>query len=156
MYRAISKWGGLVEKVGRGTYDLADEVVRDKIEDVFAALENVTEWVENGIDAIAEGNDEIADDSPLMKWARCHGAVLDEHYNGFEVELTGSYSKYELRRILRSGLKAARDTGSSVAARFTDSSFAFRLDGSRRTDQTPFTSLGGDVMILGVSELKMA
>ncbi|WP_435551983.1 helix-turn-helix transcriptional regulator [Natrinema sp. CGMCC1.2065] len=151
VYRAISKWGGLVEKVGRGTYDLADEVVRNKIEDVFAALEDVTEWVEDGIDAIVDGSDEIAEDSPIAKWARRHGAVLDEHYEEFDIELTGHYSKRELRHVLRSGLEAARNTGSSVAARFIDSSFTYRLDGERRPGQQPFTTSGGAVLILGTT-----
>ncbi len=151
VYRAIEKWGGLVNKVGRGTYDLADEVVRNKIEDVFAALEDVTEWVENGIDAIVEGNDEIAADSPLAKWARRHGAILEDNYDEFDVELTGHHSKRELRHILRSGLEAARNTGSRVAARFIDSSFTFRMDGERRAGQRPFTTSGGAVLILGTT-----
>ncbi|PCR89430.1 helix-turn-helix transcriptional regulator [Natrinema ejinorense] len=151
VYRAIEKWGSLVDKVGRGTYDLADDVVRNKIEDVFAALEDVTEWVENGIDAIVDGNDEIADDSPLAKWARRHGAILQENYDEFDVELTGHHSKRELRHVLRSGLEAARNTGSSVAARFIDSSFTYRLNGDRRAGQYPFTTSGGAVLILGTA-----
>ncbi len=149
VYRAIGKWGDLVEKVGRGTYDLADEVVREKIEDVFAALEDVTEWVEQGIDAIVEGNEEISEDSPLMKWARRHGAVLDEHYDDLEVELTGSYSKYELQKLLRRGLKAARKTGKKTAARFIGGTFSYRMNGSRRENQEPFHYVGDRVFCLG-------
>ncbi|THE64504.1 hypothetical protein D8Y22_12740 [Salinadaptatus halalkaliphilus] len=149
VYRSIDKWGSLVEKVGRGTYDMADDVVREKIEDVFAALEDVTEWVEDGIDAIVDGSEEIADDSPLAKWARRHGAVFAERYDELEVELNGSYSKYELQKLLRSGLKAAEKTGAKTRARFVDGTFSYRLGGDRRENQEPFHYVGDRLFCLG-------
>lgn len=149
VYRAIDRWGTLVQKVGRGTYDLADDVVREKIEDVFTTLEDVTEWVERGIDAIVDGSDEIAADSPLAKWARRHGVLLDERADDLEVELTGDYSKLEIQKLLRAGLEAARDTGAKTAARFVDGSFTYRMDGHRKPDQTPFNYVGARLFCLG-------
>ncbi|RQG89350.1 DUF7845 domain-containing protein [Natrarchaeobius chitinivorans] len=150
VYRSIDKFGTLVEKVGRGTYDLADDVVREKIEDVFHALEDVTEWVERGIEAVVEGSGEIADDSALAKWARRHGAILDGHHDNLEVELTGSFaSKYEIRKLLRFGLQAAQETGAKTRARFVDGSFTFRLNGERRPHQEPFHHVGDRLFCLG-------
>lgn len=149
VYRAIDRWGTLVQTVGRGTYDLADDVVREKIEDVFATLEDVTEWVERGIDAIVDGSDEIAADSPLAKWARRHGVLLDERADDLEVELTGDYSKLEIQKLLRAGLEAARDTGAKTAARFVDGSFTYRMDGHRKPGQTPFNYVGARLFCLG-------
>ncbi|MCU4926908.1 hypothetical protein OB905_13115 [Halobacteria archaeon AArc-dxtr1] len=151
VYRAVDKFGTLIDKVGRGKYDLADDVVRSKVEDVFEALEDVTEWVEDGIEAIVDANDEIAGDSPLAQWARRHGVHLSERYDEIDAELTGSYSEYELRRVLRAGLKAARDTGANVAARFISGDFTYQVGSERREDQHPFTTAGGSVLVLGRS-----
>lgn len=152
--RTYEACAGVIERVGRGMYYLADDVVREKISQLLNGLESATEWVEQGIDAIAENNAEIDENSPIRRWARNHGVRFNEDYSGnIELDIAGPRGLVEIRRLLRAGLEAARSTGSKTAAKFADSTVIFRdLDGDRR-ERRAFTRVGAGMKILGAEDV---
>lgn len=153
--RAFDSFGSLIERIERGTYALADEIVADKIDELMSGLEDVTEWVEQGISSLVEKDNEIAEDSALATWARNHRALLRETYDGLEVELYGTRSKLEIQRVLRAGLEAARRTGSKTAAEFVDSKVSFSLPGEERRTQRVFSRVGSGLKILGAGDIDL-
>ncbi len=153
VYRAIQRFDGLFTKLGDGRVDLADGVIRDKLTDLFVALEDRIEWIERGIRQLASDTALLEEDSALAKWARRHGAVLKEDYEGdLSVQLTGRHSEHKVRQLLRSGYMAARATGAQTADAFIDAAFSWTLrDGSTKVGQRPIVRETGVVKVLGSS-----
>jgi len=152
--RAYETFGPVIARIERGVYDIADDVVRDKVTELLDGLEDLTEWVENGIDAIVNGRGEISEDSALATWARNHRARIRDNYDGLEVELAGDRDLVEVRRVLRAGLEAARATGSKAARDFADAQITFKIDGDRRT-QKAFSRIGSGLKILGAEDVDL-
>ncbi len=152
--RAFETFGSLIERVEQGTYALADEVIADKVDELMSGLEDVAEWVEDGIDALVESKHEIANDSALANWARNHRARVQGTYDGLEIDLAGTRNIVEIRRVLRAGLEAARRTGSKTAAEFVDADITFTVDGDRRT-QKAFSRIGSGLKILGAEDVDL-
>lgn len=153
--RAYETFGSVLARVERGVYDLADDVIRDKVSSLLDGLEDVAEWVEDGIDAIANGHNEIGKDSPLATWARNHRARISDTFDGLEVELAGSRDMVEIRRVLRAGLHAARATGSKTAGEFVDATVTYKTDGDRHVGRA-FTRVAGKVKVLGRYTISLA
>jgi len=152
--RAYETFGSVITRIERGVYDLADDVIRDKVAELLDGLEDVAEWVEEGIDALASGHGQITEDSPLANWARNHRARIQEQYDGLEIEVAGDRDLVELRRVLRAGLEAARATGSKAARDFADAQITFKIDGDRRT-QKAFSRIGSGLKILGAEDVDL-
>ena len=153
--RAFQTFGSLIQRVESGTYALADEIVAEKVDELMSGLEDVAEWVENGIEALVESKHEIAKDSALATWARNHRARVQGTRHGLEIDLAGTRDLVEIRRVLRAGLEAARRTGSQTAAEFVDAEITYRLDGERHTRKA-FSRVGGGLKILGAENIDLA
>jgi len=149
--RAYETFGPVIARIERGVYDLADDIVREKVTELLDGLEDLSEWVEQGIEAIASGHGEISKDSALATWARNHRARIEENYDGLDIEIAGDRDLVEIRNVLRAGLEAARRTGSKTASDFVDSEITFKVDGDRRT-QKAFSRIGSGLKILGAGD----
>lgn len=120
VYRAAETFDDVLQKAD-GVIDFADEFMREKFEDLFGMLADAAEWVDNGLEAVQEGEDLLAADSAFAKWARRYGASVAGDRDGLEITLNaGSYSRYEIQQILRSGYVAARQTGHQISDQFLD------------------------------------
>jgi hypothetical protein len=150
VYRAAEKFANVV-RVANGTLSLEDEVIHEKLRELFAGLEERAEWVKRGIQDLVERDGLVSEDSALARWTRRYAVAITEDRDGMTVELTGRYSKHEIQRTLRAGYEAARATGANTATQFTEATFAWTTDdGDRRSNCSPFTVWSGSQLrVLG-------
>lgn len=125
VYRAMETFDDVLQ-TANGVLDFADEFMREKFEDLFGMLADAAEWVEDGIEAVRDGDELLAADSAFAQWARRYGATVSGDHDGLEITLNaGTYSRYEIQQALRSGYVAARETGPKIADQFLDAVVTF-------------------------------
>lgn len=125
VYRTAAKLDGVLRKA-HGKIGFEDDVIREKFDQLLDRVDDVIEWVENGVESLAADDGLLAEDSALARWARCYGAEVMESYGGDEIELHGGeFDDYQVRKILRNGYDAARAAGARTAERFIEASFAW-------------------------------
>ena len=145
VYRLAEKIGDIIRQ-SQGVFELADEVIRDRLGDLFQCLKRTADWVDDSIAKVAQDakDVELAQDSPLAKWMRTYGVSLQREGYGhdswtFDIQV-GRYALDEIRRVLRSGYHAARATGAQISDRFLEATFSWHTkDGERETREKAFT-----------------
>jgi len=149
VYRAAETFGEVLQAVD-GTLRMTDGVVREKVNDLLEQLESTAEWIEGSLDRLVDGEDRIAEDSPFAKWLRTYGIEFDAREGNLHVH-AGQYDMVEIRKLLRAGLSAARQTGPHVFDDvFACSASWHDADGDRRTAVNPFALQGqSSIAVLG-------
>ena len=151
VYRALDRFGNVVRRLGDGEYALEDDIVAEKFRRLFRTVENAAQYVDRTLDDVISDLDILSEaDSPFARWLQTYGAVADDRGERLAVEVgAGEFDKYQIQQILRRGLEAARETGSSLASAFLDAEVAWHSsEDGRRTDR-PFSFYGSTVKILG-------
>jgi len=155
VYRAVERFGDVVEKA-QGMIQFADDVIREKFEELFGYLEDAADWVDRGIDHIHESEKVIAGDSPLASWARRYGASLTEGRDSLDVDFqAGVYSKYEIQKILRAGYSAARQTGPNAADKMLKAVIHYRDRDDGDFDGRAFAIQGNSISVVGANILSL-
>lgn len=154
VYRMYEKMANVIRR-DNGDWSLEDGIIRDQFESLFETVERTAKWARSTIDEIVADECDVEGDlGPLGRWARTHAASIefDSREDRFEVSLeAGSYSKYELRKILRAGVLAADAAGRHTFWRFKTGLFSWRDEnGERRRDQRPIRGEMGAVRVLGM------
>ncbi|WP_255149792.1 hypothetical protein [Halorarius halobius] len=129
--RTLRKFERLFERVDG--VSVADSIVRDRLNELFATLDSAVDRVERGLSHLATANQQVDDDSAFGKWARRYGVDLVDDRDGLELRLAaGNFSLYELHVVLRSGYQAAKDTIGIDELRFLDAGITYHdADGDR-------------------------
>jgi hypothetical protein len=154
VYRTAATLDGVLRKA-RGKIGFEDEVIREKFEQLLDRVDDVIEWVETGVEALATDDGLLAEDSALARWARLYGVEVTETYEGAEIELHGGeFDEYQVRQILRNGYDAARAAGARTAERFIEATFAWYdpNKGRRRSDGAVTVSADGTIRFLGAPD----
>ncbi|WP_323190746.1 hypothetical protein [Halostella sp. PRR32] len=149
--RAVQRFESVLAKMG-SKVGLEDDVVRTKVQQLFESVERAVKYVDRSLSDVVDEMDVLkTEDTPFARWMRKYGVTGGEKRDGLELEITaGKMSKYDVQRILRQGLDAARATGSHVVETVLESELTWHsLSEGRRTEVSPFTFAGGVVRILG-------
>ncbi|AQL41669.1 hypothetical protein BV210_02590 [Halorientalis sp. IM1011] len=155
VYRAADRFSDVIERA-QGVFEFADDVIREKFEELFGYLEDAADWVDRGIEHVQDSEKVIAGDSPLASWARRYGASISEGREALDVDFqAGVYSKYEIQKILRAGYSAARQTGSVAADKMLKATVRYqdRDDGEFRG--RAFAIQGNSISVLGANVLSL-
>jgi len=149
VYRAVEAFGDILETID-GRVQVVDHVIREKIEQLLAGLEDTMDWISGSLDRLTDGADRIAADSPFAKWLRTYGVEFDTMNNELHVH-AGAYDIVEIRKLLRSGLAAARQTGPHVFEDVIACSATWTgTDGDEREAINPFAVQGQtSIAVLG-------
>lgn len=150
VYRALDKFANVVCRVTRGEYELADEVVTEKFQRLFRTVENAADMVDRSMSEVIANLDAIEEaDNPFARWLQTYGITAEDRER-FAIEVqSGEFDKYQIQKMLRRGLEAARETGSTLAANFLDAEVTwYNSETGRRTDE-PFTIVGPAVRVFG-------
>lgn len=134
VYRVAQKFDQLVTRVD-GRLELTDDVVRDRLQDLFASVDRALDWVERGVSNLSrEETVDIHPESALGKWLRRVGAVVNNARDGMEIVLEGRQLTHdELQRLLRHGYEAAYDTYGVSSRRFANADvYYYDRHGDRR------------------------
>lgn len=115
--RTLRKFDDLVSRTEG--IAVADSVVRERLQELFATLESSIESTARGLDAIADSLDELEEDSALGRWTRRYGATIDSLGDRLRLRLaTGNLSRRQLQEVLRSGFEAAKAASGIDETRF--------------------------------------
>jgi len=149
VYRAVDAFGDIMETVN-GRLQMVDGVIREKASDLLGGLEDTLEWLDDSLDRLADGEDRLAEDSPFAKWLRTYGVEFDTTNHELHVH-AGAYDTVEIRKLLRAGLSAARQTGPHIFDEvFRCSATWMCKDGDRREAVNPFALQGqSSIAVLG-------
>lgn len=155
VYRAVDRFSNVIEKTN-GVFEFADNVLKNKFQELFQFLEDSLKWVEQGIEHIHNSEQLIGEDSAFASWARRYGASILEKEDSVEIEFqAGKYSKYEMQKILRRGYKAARRMGSQTANKLMKATIRYRdLDGDE-LQRRCFIPQGTSISVLGDTTLTL-
>ncbi len=149
--RAVQRFESVLSKMD-GKVGLEDDVVRQKVQQLFSSVERAVKYVDRSLnDVVGEMDVLKTEDTPFARWMRKYGVTSDETRDGLELEINaGEFSKYDVQKILRQGLDAARSTGSHVVDALLASEVTwYSVEEGRRSEISPFTFAGGVVRILG-------
>jgi hypothetical protein len=155
VYRAVDRFSNIIKKTN-GVFEFADDVLREKFQELFEHLDDALEWVEKGIEHIQDSERLIGENTAFASWARRYGASVLEREDSIEIEFqAGKYSKNELQKILRRGYKAARRMGSQTAHKLMRATIRYRdLDGNELQRQC-FIPQGTSISVLGDTKLTL-
>lgn len=154
VYRTATKLDSVLRKA-QGKIGFEDDVIREKFDQLLDRVDDVIEWVENGVESLVAEDGLLAEDSALARWARCYGVEVTESCDGDEIELHGGeFDDYQVRKILRNGYDAARAVGVRTAERFIAATFAWHDPerGHRRSDGAVTVSVDGTIRFLGAPD----
>jgi len=155
VYRAVDTFSNIIKKTN-GVLEFADDVLRDKFQELFEYLEDALEWVEQGIKHIQDSERLIGEDTAFASWARRYGASVLEKEDSIEIEFqAGKYSKYELQKILRRGYKAARRMGSQTAHKLMRATIRYRDQDDNELQRRCFIPQGTSISVLGDTTLTL-
>ena len=151
VYRAIQSFADAIESVN-GVVQMADDVIRSKFEELFETLESAADWVARGAQAIRDSDSLLSDDTAFASWARRYGATIDERGERFDINFkTGTFERHEIRKVLRAGYRAARDTGLNTAEKLMDSTVTYHdVEAGKRELVSPYTNGTTFVRALGL------
>lgn len=114
-------------RLDNGEVTLVDEIVRDQLGSLFEAIERTAEMSNQDVRELVGDTLEVDPESPFGRWIKRYGASIAElsPYESpvsrgdgsgwIEIDLSiGQWSKSEIKRILRSGGYAAKQTQASL------------------------------------------
>ncbi|QZA89491.1 hypothetical protein K0C01_04980 [Salinarchaeum sp. IM2453] len=127
VYRAIEKIDTIIEQVD-GKIGLADEYIKDRIQDFYTAIANWSDKVGQTAEDIVNNAIHAPEGSPFAKWIKTYvGSMRDltprespgvgsmQHAEGWtELVLNVQGTKDEITRILRAGGLAALETDNGI------------------------------------------
>jgi hypothetical protein len=149
--RTVQRFESVLTKAGNRVGP-ADDLIRDKFQQLFESVERAVKYVDRSLsDVVDEMNVLKAEDSPFARWMRQYGVTATEQGDSLKLEITtGQFSKYDVQKILRKGLDAARSTGPHIVEALLESELTWTsLEEGRRSEISPFTFAGSVVRILG-------
>jgi hypothetical protein len=140
VYRAAEKLSDVVDRA-HGELRLTDEVVADRVDELFSSLEDTAAWIEGQVSALAREHEYLSEDSTFAKWMRSHGVGIEERRGQVDLELHGGrYTRDEVQRVLRAGYDAARQAGPNLGDTLLDASVTWTApDGERVGPRQAFT-----------------
>lgn len=115
---------------------------------LLSRIDDIVEWAETGVEALARDEGLLTSDSALARWARTYAVDVTPSYDrGTEfdrIEIQGGeFDRYQVIKILRRGYEAARAAGPQAAARFIDANFVwYEPDNGRVEEVSAFTYYG--------------
>ena len=152
--RTVRKFKTLWNKFDR--LQLADDVVRDRVQELLAAVEDRLDRVNQGLDHLVSGSTEVDEDSPLGQWAKRWGVKVAEagYRRSEQLRLAivgGNLSQRELLEILRSGYDAADMTQSVDVERFATAEVSYYDRDGEKVDVGEWVGVnqGGQTRLLG-------
>lgn len=131
--RTFRKLDQLVE-IAAGKVRPADRVVADKVRDVFASIDQMTDQGMRALRGMGGRGELVDEDSALGKWARRYGVQVDESDpDAIEVAINlGELTEYQATKLIRAGREAARAVGPRTHNRFVKAHFFYTgRDGER-------------------------
>lgn len=149
--RAADAFGAVLE-VDQATVSAADGVIRDKVDQLLATMEDTAGWVQESIEnTLSKRDHTIGEDSALAKWMRTYGVNLTDRGSETHISINvGHYNLVEIRKLLREGLRAARDTGHNVHDVLLDAAVSYYDEhGDRVHDEAAFAIQGNGIAIRG-------
>ncbi|WP_248515965.1 DUF7845 domain-containing protein [Salinarchaeum laminariae] len=144
VYRALQKAGPVIRNE-QGEIAVEDEVMRERLSGLFQVIDRAAEWAGRELRDLASDASDIPQDSPFARWMQTYGVKLsdldgmdapvegvpDEDWIELDVNL-GQWSETEIKRILREGGLAARDTSRDLLERFANAVVYWRDEGGDR------------------------
>lgn len=151
VYRALDRFSSVVRRLGAGEYSLEDDIIADKFSRLFSLVENAAEFVDRSLeDAIRDLELLTEADSPFARWMQTYGINADDDREELRIDVNaGEFDKYEIMKILRRGLEAARGTGPRLASMLLDAEVRWKESGSGFRTDRPFKMETGVVKIFG-------
>lgn len=148
VYRAIAKLDRVVETVN-GEIRMVDDIVRDQLASLFDTIERSADLFADRVDDVLDHGLVVEDNSPFGRWLRAHGGAIRElapqeapvvgghgrAEDWLEIDLSlGQYSRDEIKRLLRQGGIAARETSAETLEQLRTAVVRYRdRDGQERT-----------------------
>lgn len=150
--RTLSKFNQLVTRL-QGV-DIADSVTRERLQELFATLEETVDVASRGLDRLSRQGD-VPEDSALARWAQRWGAKVERDSGAYRLRLeTGRLDERELLEVIRAGYRAAHQTIGVDEHDFTDSYVAWRdEDGDLARERKVGVWQGGRLRLLGIQEI---
>ncbi|CAI49756.3 homolog to HGPV1-ORF14 (plasmid) [Natronomonas pharaonis DSM 2160] len=156
--RTVRKFETLFSRLD--SIQLADEVVRDRVQDLLAGVEQRLDRVNKGLDLLASGRNEIDEDSALGQWARRWGVKIAESSDRWSDQLRvaivgGNLTESELLSVLRAGYEAADMTQSVDVAQFASAEVSYYDRDGEKVDIGEWVGVnqGGRTKLLGKLEV---
>lgn|GEM_PF-1684203 len=149
--RAAEAFGSILE-IDQGVVSAADGVMREKINQLLATIEDAASWASESIGKLLEDRDhQIGADSAFAKWMRTYGVNMTRRGSDVEISINvGHYDLVEIRKLLREGLRAARDTGHNIHDLLLGAAVEYyNADGDRVRDEAAFAIQGNGISIRG-------
>lgn len=136
---------------------LADDVVRDRVQELLEGLEARLDTVHDGLDHLSSGSETVDEDSALGRWAKRWGAQLRTNSIGtgrdqLKIVISGgNLTQRELLEILRRGYDAADATGAADPGQFASAQVAYYNRDGEKVDVGEWVGVnqGGHTRILG-------
>lgn len=122
---------------------------------MLSRIDDVVDWAETGVKALARDETLLTSDSALARWARAYAADVTpgyDHGSAFDrIEIQGGeFDRYQVIKILRGGYEAARAAGPQTARRFLDAKFIWHEPDNERIEAvSAFTYYGTSLRVLG-------
>lgn len=153
--RCVRKFGRLFSRMEG--LQLADDVVRDRISELLAGLEERLDSIHEGLDRLSSGTRTVDEDSALGQWAKRWGAQIRTDRLGTSREQLkivisgGNLTERELLEILRRGYDAADMTSGADPVRFASSLVAYYDRDGEKVDVGEWVGVnqGGRTRIMG-------
>jgi hypothetical protein len=152
--RCLRKFDRLFSKLGG--IQVADDVVRDRLNELLNALEERLDQLNRGLDRLASGATTVDEDSALGQWVKRWGAKISEsgyrHSDQLQIAIAGgNLTQRELLEVLRAGYDAADRTQSVDIARFASAEVAYYDRDGEKIDIGEWVSVnqGGQTKLLG-------
>lgn len=147
--RTVDKLNDIL-RISAGHVGPHDPVISSKLKDVFASIELVLKQAKETVPRLTGRTELVAEDTPLGKWARRYAVAVDDaDPDAIEIAINlGELSRYQLIKIVRTGYRAAEESGAMAAERFRNAAISYTNDeGDRRATQ--ITRYGDAPKILG-------
>jgi DNA-binding Lrp family transcriptional regulator len=157
VYRTLKKLGIL--KSDNGRISFIDKIAKNRVQDVIGRFRNAKDHLERSLHDLVEDVAPITqsdDPSALERWMAQHGASLKPSADGLHFEFSGrSFSELEMVEILRSGFKAAQQSGLESQMREALVSFSTR-SGETRNGWKAFVKQNRGLFALGQHVVRSA
>jgi len=152
--RCVRKFDQLFSKLSG--IQIADDVVRDRLNELLNALDDRLDQLHRGMDRLASGSTTVDEDSALGQWVKRWGVKISEsgyrHSDQLQVAIAGgNLSQRELLQILRAGYDAADMTQSVDVSRFASAEVAYYDQDGEKVDIGEWIGVnqGGETKLLG-------